>query len=38
KQSQIFSVMDESLVSRIVILQNNQRVMDRWISSYANTN
>jgi tRNA wybutosine-synthesizing protein 1 len=38
KQSQIFSVMDESLVSRIVILQNNQRVIDRWISSYANTN
>ena len=23
KQSQIFSIMDESLVSRIVILQNN---------------
>ncbi|GBL40866.1 S-adenosyl-L-methionine-dependent tRNA 4-demethylwyosine synthase [Nitrosarchaeum sp.] len=26
KQSQVFSVMDESLVSRIVILQNDQRV------------
>jgi len=38
KQSQIFSVMDESLVSRIVILQNNHRVIDRWISAYANTN
>lgn len=38
KQSQIFSVMDESLVSRIVILQNNQRVIDRLISTYANTN
>ena len=38
KQSQIFSVMDESLVSRIVILQNDQRVIDRWISAYANTN
>lgn len=38
KQSQIFSVMDESLVSRIVILQNNQRSIDRWISAYANTN
>ena len=37
-QSQIFSVMDESLVSRIVILQNNQRVIDRWISDYTNTN
>ena len=38
KQSQIFSIMDESLVSRIVILQNNHRVIDRWISAYANTN
>ena len=38
KQSQIFSIMDESLVSRIVILQNNQRVIDRWISAYTNTN
>ncbi|MBI5859552.1 MAG: 4-demethylwyosine synthase TYW1 [Nitrosarchaeum sp.] len=38
KQSQIFSVMDESLVSRIMILQNNQRVIDRWIPAYANTN
>jgi tRNA wybutosine-synthesizing protein 1 len=38
KQSKIFSVMDESLVSRIVILQNNQRVIDRWISAYVDTN
>ena len=38
KQSQIFSIMDESLVSRIVILQNNHRVINRWISAYANTN
>jgi len=38
KQSKIFSVMDESLVSRISILQNNERFIDRWISSYANTN
>ena len=38
KQSQIFSVMDESLVSRIVILQNDQRIIDRLISTYANTN
>ncbi|TRZ70201.1 MAG: 4-demethylwyosine synthase TYW1 [Nitrosopumilaceae archaeon] len=38
KQSQIFSVMDESIVSRIVILQNDQRVIDRLISTYANTN
>jgi len=38
KQSQIFSVIDESLVSRIVILQNDHRVIDRWIPAYANTN
>jgi tRNA wybutosine-synthesizing protein 1 len=38
KQSQIFSVMDESLVSRIVVLQNDQRIIDRLISTYANTN
>jgi tRNA wybutosine-synthesizing protein 1 len=38
KQSQRFSIMDESLVSRIVILQNNQRSIDRWISAYVNTN
>ncbi|MGB0642508.1 MAG: 4-demethylwyosine synthase TYW1 [Nitrosopumilus sp.] len=38
KQSKIFSIMDESLVSRISILQNNERFIDRWISAYANTN
>jgi tRNA wybutosine-synthesizing protein 1 len=38
KKSQIFSVMDESVVSRIVILQNNERVIDRWITDYSNTN
>ncbi len=38
KQSKIFSVMDESLVSRISILQNNVRFIDRYISTYANTN
>ncbi|AFS81523.1 tRNA-modifying enzyme [Candidatus Nitrosopumilus koreensis AR1] len=38
KQSQIFSVMDESFVSRISILQNNKRFIDRWIPAYANTN
>ncbi|RMW33844.1 MAG: 4-demethylwyosine synthase TYW1, partial [Nitrosopumilus sp.] len=37
KQSQIFSVMDESFVSRISILQNNERFIDRWIPTYANT-
>jgi len=38
KQSNMFSVMDESIASRIVILQNKERSMDRWISSYLNTN
>ncbi len=37
KQNKIFSVMDESIVSRIVILQNNQRFIDRYISNYAHT-
>jgi tRNA wybutosine-synthesizing protein 1 len=38
KQSKIFSIMDESIVSRISILQNNERFVDRFISTYANTN
>jgi tRNA wybutosine-synthesizing protein 1 len=38
KQCNIFSVMDESYVSRIVILQNNKRNIDRWIPTYLNTN
>lgn len=29
-----FSVMDESEVSRIVVLQNKRRYVDRWIKSY----
>ncbi|UVS70469.1 4-demethylwyosine synthase TYW1 [Nitrososphaera viennensis] len=29
-----FSVMDESEVSRIVVLQNKSRYVDRWIKSY----
>ena len=37
KQSQIFSMMDESFVSRISILQNNERFIDRWIPTYSNT-
>ena len=37
KQSKIFSIMDESIVSRISILQNNERFIDRFIPSYANT-
>ena len=38
RQSKIFSIMDESLVSRISILQNKERFIDRYISAYANTN
>jgi len=38
KQSKIFSVMDESIVSRISILQNNERFIDRFIPTYASTN
>ncbi len=38
KESKIFSIMDESLVSRISILQNNERFIDRYIPTYANTN
>ncbi len=38
KQSQLFSVMDESHVSRIVVLQNNERNIDRLIPTYQSTN
>jgi len=38
KKSGIFSVMDESFISRIVVLQNQERLIDRWISAYAQTN
>ena len=38
KQSGIFSEMDESFISRIVILQNKKRFMDRWIPAYLHTN
>ena len=37
KQSKIFSIMDESIVSRISILQNKERFIDRFIPTYANT-
>ncbi|MCH8972927.1 MAG: 4-demethylwyosine synthase TYW1 [Thaumarchaeota archaeon] len=37
-QSEIFSVMDESEVSRIVVLQNQERFIDRWIPAYLETN
>lgn len=38
EQSEIFSVMDESYVSRIVVLQNKERFIDRIIPTYAQTN
>ncbi len=34
----VCSVMDESEMSRIVVLQNQKRLTSRWISSYADTN
>ena len=36
KQSKIYSVMDESTISRIVVLQNQNRFIDRWIPAHAN--
>ena len=36
KQSKIYSVMDESAISRIVVLQNQNRFIDRWIPAHAN--
>jgi tRNA wybutosine-synthesizing protein 1 len=36
-QSGMFSVMDESQISRIVVLQNTKRFIDRWIAAYAQT-
>jgi len=38
EQSKTYSIMDESEASRIVVLQNQRRAIDRWISSYACTN
>ncbi len=37
-QSKIFSIMDESEISRIVVLQNQTRFIDRLIPAYAHTN
>ena len=37
KQSEIFSIMDESYVSRIVVLQNNKRFIERFIPTYVQT-
>ena len=38
EQSKIFSVMDESYISRIVVLQNQDRLIDPKISTYLKTN
>jgi len=38
KQSGIYSIMDESEMSRIVVLQNQKRFINRVISSYLDTN
>ena len=37
KQSGMYSVMDESEMSRIIVLQNQKRFIDRVISSYTDT-
>ena len=37
-KSEIFSIIDESFVSRIALLQNNERTIDRWIPTYFETN
>ncbi len=36
-KSQIYHIMDESESSRIVVLQNQQRLIDRWIAAYSTT-
>ena len=38
KESKIFSILDESYVSRISLLQNNERYVDPIIPAFANTN
>ncbi|KAF6242330.1 4-demethylwyosine synthase TYW1 [Nitrosopumilus sp. b1] len=37
RQSKMFSVMDVSTISRIVVLQNMERFIDRWIPAYQTT-
>ena len=37
RKSGIYSVMDDSHASRIVVLQNQKRFTDRWIEAYLNT-
>ena len=38
KQSGMYYIMDESEMSRIVVLQNQKRFIERMISSYSDTN
>ena len=38
RQSEIYSIMDESDISRVVVLQNQNRFINRWIAAYVNTN
>ena len=38
KESKIFSILDESYVSRISLLQNNERYIDPIIPAFADTN
>ena len=38
KESRIFSILDESYVSRISLLQNNERYIDPIIPAFASTN
>lgn len=38
RQSEFYSVMDESDISRIVVLQSQKRFIDRWIVAYTNAN
>ncbi len=38
KHSKIFQVMDESAISRIVVLQNKERFVERLIPTYLDTN
>ncbi|MEM4378805.1 MAG: 4-demethylwyosine synthase TYW1 [Candidatus Nitrosotenuis sp.] len=37
RQSGMYEIMDESYVSRIIVLQNQKRFIDRWISAYFDT-
>ncbi len=37
-QNGMYSIMDESDISKIVVLQNRERFIDRWIPAYADTN